>query len=98
MLVIDGALHPLFKPASDSLHIRNGVGVSADGKTAFFAISNRSVNFATFGRLFRDALGTPNALYFDGSVSRLYAPDLARSGAGFSIGPDCRPRHQKGAN
>ena len=87
MLVIAGKLHPLFKPGSDSLHIRNGVGVSKDGKTAYFAISNRSVNFASFARLFRDALDTPNALYFDGSVSRLMAPELGRSGAGFAIGP-----------
>ena len=87
MLVIDGALHPRFRPTSDSLNIRNGVGVSADGQTAWFAISNRPVNFDHFARLFRDELGAPNALYFDGSVSRLYAPDLGRSGAGFSIGP-----------
>jgi uncharacterized protein YigE (DUF2233 family) len=87
MLVIGGKLHPLFKPNSDSLHIRNGVGVSADGKTAFFAISNQPVNFASFARLFRDQLHTPNALYFDGSISRIYAPELGRSGAGFSIGP-----------
>ena len=87
MLVINGQLHPLFKPASDSLNIRNGVGVSADGRTAWFAISNRVVNFARFARLFRDALGTPNALYFDGSVSRLMSRDLGRSGAGFSVGP-----------
>jgi uncharacterized protein YigE (DUF2233 family) len=87
MLVIDGALHPRFRPTSESLNIRNGVGVSADGQTAWFAISNRPVNFDHFARLFRDELGTPNALYFDGSVSRLYAPDLDRFGAGFSIGP-----------
>ena len=87
MLVIDGQLHPLFKPASDSLNIRNGVGVSPDGRTAWFAISNRVVNFARFARLFRDALGTPNALYFDGSVSRLMSRELGRSGSGFSVGP-----------
>ena len=87
MLVIDGKMHPLFKPASDSLNIRNGVGVSADGTMAFFAISHRAVNFASFARLFRDELGTPNALYFDGSVSRLLSPELGRSGAGFPIGP-----------
>ena len=87
MLVIAGALHPLFKPGSDSLNIRNGVGVSADGQTAVFAIANSPVNFARFARLFRDALATPNALYFDGSISRILAPDLGRSGAGFSIGP-----------
>ena len=87
MLVIGGKLHPRFKPDSTSLNIRNGVGVSADGQTALFAISNDLVNFASFARLFRDGLDTPNALYFDGSVSRLYAPELGRFGAGFDVGP-----------
>jgi uncharacterized protein YigE (DUF2233 family) len=87
MLVIDGALHPKFLPASDSLNIRNGVGVSVDGQVASFVISNTSVNFHSFARLFRDALGAPNALYFDGSISRLYAPQLGRHDAGFPMGP-----------
>ena len=34
------------------------------------------VNFHDFGRLFRDRLGVPNALYLDGKVSRLHAPPL----------------------
>jgi uncharacterized protein YigE (DUF2233 family) len=86
MLVIDGALHPRFLPDSDSFNIRNGVGVRADG-TAVFAISGARVNFHTFARLFRDALGTPNALFLDGSISRLYAPALDRDDAGFPMGP-----------
>jgi uncharacterized protein YigE (DUF2233 family) len=87
MLVIDGALHPRFLPKSDSRYIRNGVGVSADGKTAYLAISGRAVNFAEFGRLFKDGLNTPNALYFDGKISRLYAPELGRNDFGFQMGP-----------
>lgn len=87
MLVIDGTLHPRFLPNSDSRYIRNGVGVSADGKTAYLAISGRAVNFAEFGRLFRDGLKTPNALYFDGKISRLYAPELGRDDFGFKMGP-----------
>ena len=87
MLVIDGALHPKFLPDSPSTYIRNGVGVRADGQTAIFAISDVAVNFHTFARFFRDALGTPNALYFDGSISRLYAPDLNRHDAGLPMGP-----------
>ncbi len=98
MLVIAGKLHPQFKRTSDSLHVRNGVGVSADGKTAYFAISDRPVNFHSFARMFRDALGTPNALYFDGSVSRLYSTDLGRSGGGFSIGPMVGLVLPKGSN
>lgn len=87
MLVIDGDLHPRFLPDSDSTYIRNGVGVSADNNRAVFAISDRSVNFHQFARFFRDHLGLPNALYFDGNVSRLYAPELGRHDGGFPIGP-----------
>ena len=87
MLVIDGALHPRFLPDSDSLHIRNGVGVSEDGQTAWFAISDAPVTFHRFARLFRDELGTPNALYFDGSVSRLIAPKAGRADTGAPMGP-----------
>ncbi|MBL9049827.1 MAG: phosphodiester glycosidase family protein [Tabrizicola sp.] len=87
MLVIDGKLHPKLLPESDSLYIRNGVGVSADGTRAVFAISNSEVNFHAFARLFRDGLGLPDALYFDGNISRLYAPQLNRHDGGFPMGP-----------
>ncbi|RDW13367.1 phosphodiester glycosidase family protein [Paracoccus thiocyanatus] len=87
MLVIDGALHPRFLVDSDSRYIRNGVGVSADGQTAWFAISDRAVTFHEFGRLFRDGLGARDALYFDGSISRLYAPSLRRADFGRRLGP-----------
>jgi uncharacterized protein YigE (DUF2233 family) len=87
MLVIDGDLHPRLIPDSPSRYIRNGVGVSADGRRAVFAISGRAVNFHSFARLFRDGLELPNALYFDGSISRLHAPDLGRNDFGFAMGP-----------
>lgn len=87
MLVIDGALHPRFLPDSTSRHIRNGVGTSPDGARAVFAISEQPVTFYEFARLFRDGLGLENALYFDGSISRLYAPQLGRSDIGFALGP-----------
>ncbi|AYF02669.1 hypothetical protein PY32053_03085 [Paracoccus yeei] len=87
MLVIDGALHPRFLVDSDSRYVRNGVGVSPDGQTAWFAISDRAVTFHEFGRLFRDGLGARDALYFDGSISRLYAPALNRADFGRRLGP-----------
>ncbi|SMX46257.1 phosphodiester glycosidase family protein [Actibacterium lipolyticum] len=86
MLVIDGKLHPRFLVDSTSRYIRNGVGVGADG-LVHFAISDRAVTFHEFGRLFRDELKTPNALFLDGNVSRIYAPDIGRSDAGFALGP-----------
>lgn len=87
MLVIDGELHPKFVATSDSLNYRNGVGVSEDGQMAFFVISNDLVNFHRFARFFRDGLGLKNALFLDGSISRLYAPQLERHDAGFPMGP-----------
>ena len=87
MLVIDGKLHPRFLPDSDSRHVRNGVGTSADGRRAVFAMSREPVTFHEFGRLFRDGLDLPSALYLDGSISRLYAPELGRNDAGFAMGP-----------
>lgn len=87
MLVIDGDLHPRFLADATSRHVRNGVGVSADGQTAWFVLSADKVTFHEFGRFFRDALKVPNALYFDGSISRLHAPELGRDDIGFPLGP-----------
>lgn len=87
MLVIGGELHPKLLPESDSTYVRNGVGVSGDGQRAVFAISNDAVNFHSFARFFRDELGLPDALYFDGNISRLYAPELGRHDGGFPMGP-----------
>ena len=87
MLVLGGELHPKLLPGSDSTYVRNGVGVSADGTRAVFAISNDAVNFHAFARFFRDELGLPDALYFDGNISRLYAPQLGRHDGGFPMGP-----------
>ena len=38
-------------------------------------------------RFFRDGLGLSDALYFDGNISRLYAPSLGRHDGGFPMGP-----------
>ncbi|XEN31201.1 YigE (DUF2233 family protein) [Ensifer sp. WSM1721] len=86
MLVIDGALHPRFLPDSDSLKTRNGVGVTASGEVVF-AVSKRPVRFHDFASLFRDELGCPNALFLDGTISSLYAPEINRHDRLFPLGP-----------
>jgi uncharacterized protein YigE (DUF2233 family) len=45
------------------------------------------VTFDTFARLFRDSLGCQNALFLDGSVSSLYAPELNRGDEIEPLGP-----------
>jgi uncharacterized protein YigE (DUF2233 family) len=85
MLVINGRLHPRFSDDSDSLKVRNGVGVA--GERVVFALSREGVTFAAFARLFRDRLRTPNALFLDGgSVPSLLSP--AHTSLSFrSLGP-----------
>lgn len=87
MLVIDGELHPHFLPDGTSTYVRNGVGVSPDGRAVYLAISEQRVNFDLFGRLFRDALGAEDALFLDGNISRLYDSASGRHDAGFPMGP-----------
>lgn len=86
MLVMDGRIHPTFLPDSDSLKRRNGVGVTEDGKV-IFVLADTPVRLYDFALLFRDELKTPNALYLDGTISRLYAPDLDRNDPGLPMGP-----------
>lgn len=86
MLVFDGKLNPLFDVDGPSRYVRNGVGVTANG-TAWFAISARPVSLGRFARLFRDRLKTPNALFLDGFVSRLWDPPRGRMDGGPKIGP-----------
>jgi len=85
MLVIDGAIHPKFNPASTSLKIRNGVGQSGD--ELIFVKSEVPVSFHEFASLYKDQLKAENALFLDGTVSRLYASDLDRNDIGYRMGP-----------
>ena len=86
MLVIDGKIHPRFSEGGTSYKRRNGVGVP-DGHTAIFAISENAVNFHDFAKLFRDGLKCSNALFFDGTVSSLYSPELGRNDGFAALGP-----------
>lgn len=86
MLVIEGALHPAFRAESVSRVFRNGVGIGPDGR-ALFVISNEPVNFHEFATLFRDALRCRNALFLDGTLSSLHAPELKRSDFRMPLGP-----------
>jgi uncharacterized protein YigE (DUF2233 family) len=73
MLVIDGKNHHKFNPKSNSIYIRNGVGLLPDGRL-LFAISSIEINFYNFANFFKKR-GCKNALYLDGFVSRIYLPE-----------------------
>lgn len=87
MLVVDGELHPDFRAASENRYRRSGIGVSEDGETVIFAISEQPVTFHAFGSLFRDMLDVDNALFLDGKVCRLDLPAEGRHEPGLSMGP-----------
>ncbi|MGJ8570759.1 MAG: phosphodiester glycosidase family protein [Hoeflea sp.] len=86
MLVIDGAIHPRFRPDGTTKYIRNGVGVGADG-TVVLAITRDPVSLGSFARLFRDVANCPNALFFDGAVSSLAWGTQMEIDAGEPAGP-----------
>ncbi len=86
MLVIDGALHPSIAHDGASRYVRNGVGL-AGSDTAYFVISSGAVSFGRFARFFRNELHCRNALFFDGTVSSLWAPSLDRQDDNHRIGP-----------
>ncbi len=86
MLVIDGQLHARFEDNGSSRFIRNGVGVR-DPHTVVLAISRAPVSFGSFGRLFRDALACPNALYLDGAISALSNGTDMMIGGAYPVGP-----------
>ncbi|HEV7700841.1 MAG TPA: phosphodiester glycosidase family protein [Pyrinomonadaceae bacterium] len=74
MLIVDGAINERFARDSSNRNIRNGVCVLDDGRV-LFSISKKAVSFYEFAVHFRDR-GCRNALYLDGFVSRMYAPEI----------------------
>lgn len=85
MLLLNGEINQAFKPDSTNLNIRNGVCVTADERV-IFAISRREINFYDFAEHFKK-LGCRNALFLDGFVSRMYAPEqnIAQTGGDFGV-------------
>jgi uncharacterized protein YigE (DUF2233 family) len=86
MLVINGKLHPKFSANGTSAKVRNGVGVTPSGEVVF-VLSENAVTFHQFASFFRDALGTPNALFLDGTISSLYSTELRRNDGFLPLGP-----------
>lgn len=80
MLVVDGEINPAFVEGSDSRKWRSGVCAPTPGK-AVFAVSIAPVTFHAFARLFRDTLGCRDALFLDGTLSRIYTASDGYSGA-----------------
>ncbi len=80
MLVVDGAVNPAFDAASQSLKWRSGVCAPAPGRVVF-AVSEAPLSFHAFARFFRDRLGCADALYLDGTLSRIWTRQDGYAGA-----------------
>ena len=80
MLVVDGAVNPNFDEQSDSLKWRSGV-CAKTARNVIFAVSAAPVTFHAFARLFRDQFGCRDALYLDGTLSRIYTRAGGYAGA-----------------
>lgn len=86
MLVIGGEIHPKFMQNGTSRWIRNGAGVR-DPHTLLLAISLEEVSLGSFARIFRDALGCPDALFFDGVISAMSNGRKTVLGGRYPVGP-----------
>ena len=71
MLVIDGQANEKFSPDASSTHVRNAIAVDAQGQV-LLVISRRRVNLRSIADRCLE-LGAVQALYLDGSLSRLEA-------------------------
>ena len=85
MLVYKGQVNRQFLADSNSLKIRNGVGVR--NNQLYFVISQQRVNFYQFAQFFKQNLKIDNALYLDGSISSLYLSKTKRQDKTFNLGP-----------
>lgn len=85
MLVINGEINPQFIIDSQSLKIRNGVGVKEN--RVYFVISRRPISFYDFAKVFKDDLAIEQALYLDGSVSSIYLPGQGLNTQRAKLGP-----------
>ena len=80
MLVIDGAINPAFDAGSTSLKWRSGVCAPEPGRVVFL-VSDVPVSFHAFARAFRDGVGCRDALFLDGTLSRIWTPAEGYAGA-----------------
>jgi uncharacterized protein YigE (DUF2233 family) len=73
LLLQNGKIHAAFRSNSLNRLPRNAIGVSSNN-TVYLVISDDWVNFDTLARFMRDVLGCTDALYLDGSISKLRIP------------------------
>ncbi len=77
MLVAHGLIHPVFEDSSYHYNIRSGVAAPTTDEV-LLVISRNEVTLYSIASLFKERLGCTDALYLDGDITRMYAPELGR--------------------
>lgn len=85
MLVEHGVVHPIFEDSSYHYNIRSGVAALTPSQVVL-AISRTEVTLYDFATFFRDEMQCNDALYLDGDITRMYAPELGRRDTGSCAG------------
>lgn len=71
MLIENGKINWRLKPSASSRKLRNGVGITGDGKVVFM-LSERETNFYDFACYAQSRLNVRQMLYLDGTISKMY--------------------------
>ena len=71
MLIVNGAINSEFNIGSSNVHIRNAVGITAQGEI-LFVLSEDPVNFYLLSEFMKTELLCSDALYLDGAVSQAW--------------------------
>lgn len=73
ILLDNGSPHPKFRYTSSNKLIRSGVGiVGGKPSKAVFAITSNDSNFMDFAEVLKYFFGCENALFLDGTISKMY--------------------------
>lgn len=70
MLLENGVINWRLKPSASSRKLRNGVGITAQGKVVFM-LSDRETNFYDFACYAKTRLNVRQMLYLDGTISKM---------------------------
>ncbi len=71
VLIENGKINWRLKPSASSRKLRNGVGITSDGKVVFM-LSTHETNFYDFACYAQSTLNIRQMLYLDGTLSRMY--------------------------
>ena len=71
MLIENGVINWRLKPSASSRKLRNGVGLTEQGKVVFM-LSERETNFYDFACYAKSRLNVRQMLYLDGTISKMY--------------------------